>query len=127
MTIRIAAFSVRALALGALLAVPPLPLAAEPPGSKTTAKDVSRKVGDAGKAIKDYAVAQRDEAIKQAKAALEDADRRIGRMERKLDSEWERMDQAARQKARATLRALRRERNELAEWYGGLKHGSAEA
>ncbi len=37
------------------------------------------------------------------------------------------MDQAARRKARATLNALRRERNEVAEWYGGLKHGSAES
>jgi hypothetical protein len=38
--------------------------------------------------------------------------------ERKLDSDWDRMDQAARKKARATLAALRRERNEVAEWYG---------
>ena len=29
--------------------------------------------------------------------------------------------------ARATLDALRRQRNELAEWYGGLKHSSAES
>ena len=119
--------SVRALALVALVAVPLLPLAADPPASKPTAKDVSKKVGDAGKAIKDYTVAQRDEATRSAKAALEDADRRINRLERKLESDWERMDQAAREKARATLRALRKERNELAEWYGGLKHSSAEA
>ena len=124
---RIAALSVRALALSTLLAVPPFALAQDPPGSKTTAKDVSKKVGDAGKAIKDYTVAQRDEATRSAKAALEDADRRINRLERKLESDWERMDQAAREKARATLRALRKERNELAEWYGGLKHSSAEA
>jgi hypothetical protein len=37
------------------------------------------------------------------------------------------MDQAARKKTRATLNALRRQRNEAAEWYGGLKHSSAEA
>ena len=122
-----AAFPVGALALSALLAVPPFALGQEPPGSKTTAKDVSKKVGDAGKAIKDYTVAQRDEAIKSAKAALDDADRRINRLERKLENDWERMDQAARDKARATMRALRKERNELAEWYGGLKHSSAEA
>ena len=124
---RMASFPVRALALSALLTVPLFALAQDPPGSKTTAKDVSRKVGDAGKAIKDYSVGQRDEAIKSAKAALDDADRRINRLERKLENDWERMDQAARDKARATMRALRRERNELAEWYGGLKHGSAEA
>jgi len=127
MKIRISAFGVRALALGAVLTASPLSFAAEPSGSKTTAKDVSRKVGDAGQAIKNYTVAQRDEAIKQAKAALDDLDARIGRMERKLESDWDRMDDAARKKARATLNALRRQRNEAAEWYGGLKHSSAES
>ena len=127
MQIRISAFSVRALALGALLTVWPLSFAADTSSSKTTAKDVSRKVDETGQAIKNYTVAQRDEAIKKAKAALDDLDARIGRMERKLDNEWERMDQAARKKARATLNALRRQRNEAAEWYGGLKHSSAES
>jgi ubiquinone biosynthesis protein UbiJ len=127
MKIRISAFSVRALALGALLTVSPLSFAAETSGSKTTAKDVSRKVDETGQAIKNYTVAQRDEAIKKAKAALDDLDARIGRLERRLDNEWDRMDQAARKKARATQKALRRERNEAAEWYGGLKHSSAES
>src|SRR5712691_12846832 len=125
MKIRAITLSVRALALGALLAVSYLSFAAETSGG--TAKDVSRKAGETGRAIKDYTVAQRDEAIKQAKAGLDDLDARIRRMERKLDSEWDQMDQAARKKARATLNALRRERNEAAEWYGGLKHSSAES
>jgi len=127
MKARTIVFSARALALGALLAGSPLSSAAEAPGGKTTAKDVAREAGETGRAIKDYTVAQRDEALKQAKAALDDLDTRIRRMERKLDSEWERMDQGARKKARATLDALRRERNEAAEWYGGLKHSSAES
>jgi hypothetical protein len=125
MKIRTCVFSVRALALGVLLAVSPLSFAAETSGPTT--KDISRKADETGQAIKNYTVAQRDEAIKNAKAALDDLDRRIGRLERKLDSGWERMDQAARKKARATLDALRRERNEAAEWYGGLKHSSAES
>jgi acyl-CoA reductase-like NAD-dependent aldehyde dehydrogenase len=95
-------------------------LAADAPGGKTTAKDVSRT-------IRDYTVAQRDEATKSAKAALDDMDAGIRRLERKLEREWDQMDAAARKKARATLDALRRERNELAEWYGGLKYSSAEA
>ena len=127
MKTRTIAFSVRTLALGALLAASPLSLAAEPSGSKSTAKDIAKKADETGQAIKNYTVAQRDEAIKKAKAALDDLDVRIGRMERKLDNEWDRMDQAARKKARAALNALRRERNETGEWYGGLKHSSAEA
>lgn len=109
-----------AFAFSALLAASPASIAAEAPAGKTTAKDVART-------IKDYTVAQRDEAIKSAKAALDDVDARLRRLERKLESEWDKMDQAARKKARATLAALRRERNELAEWYGGLKHSSAES
>jgi hypothetical protein len=127
MKTRTIAFSVRALALGTLLAASPLSFAAEPSGNKSTAKDIAKKADETSRAIKNYTVAQRDEAIKNAKAALDDADRRIDRMERKLDSEWERMDQATRKRARATLDALRRERNEAAEWYGGLKHSSAES
>ena len=127
MKIRTIAFSIRALALGALLAVSPWSLAAEAPGGKTTAKDVSKKAGETGRAIKDYTVAQRDDAIKSAKAALDDVDARTRRLERKLDNDWDKMDQAARKKARAALAALRRERNEVAEWYGGLKHSSAES
>jgi len=127
MTIHLSAFPLRALALGALLAVSTLSFAAEPSGGKTTAKDVSKKVEDTGKAIKSYSLAQRDEALKKARAALDDLDARISRLERKLDNDWDKMDQDARKKARATLRALRKERNEAGEWFGGLKHSSAEA
>ena len=127
MKIRTFAFSAQALALGALLATSPLCVAADAPGGKAAAKDVSRKAGETGRAIKDYTVAQRDEAVTQAKAALDDVDARIRRMERKLDGEWDKMDGAARKKSRAALNALRRERGELAEWYGGLKHSSAES
>ncbi|TMH78065.1 MAG: hypothetical protein E6H49_15500 [Betaproteobacteria bacterium] len=121
------AFAAQALALGALLAASPLSFAAEASGGKNSAKELSKKAGEAGRAIKDYTVGQRDEALTQAKAALDDVDARIRRMERKLDNEWDKMDQAARKRSRAALNALRRERGELAEWYGGLKHGSAES
>ncbi|TMH88618.1 MAG: hypothetical protein E6H42_11675 [Betaproteobacteria bacterium] len=127
MKIRTLAFSAQALALGALLATPALCVAADTPGGKATAKDVSRKADETSRAIKGYTVAQRDEAVTQAKAALDDVDARIRRMERKLDGEWDKMDGAARKKSRAALNALRRERGELAEWYGGLKHSSAES
>ena len=94
---------------------------------KTTGKDVSRKVGDAGKAIGSYTIAERDQAIKSAQAALADADARMRRMERKMDREWDKMDDGARKKARETMDTLRRQRNDAAEWFGGLKHSSAEA
>jgi len=113
---------VRVLAVAVLCLGSPWGLAAE-----TTAKDVAGKAKGTGRSIRDYTVAQRDEAVKQAKAALDDADARMRRLERKLDADWDKMDQAARERARVTRDAMRRERNELAEWYGGLKHGSSDA
>ena len=41
--------------------------------------------------------------------------------------QWDEMDQAARDKSRASLQALREQRTRVAEWYGSLKSGSAEA
>ena len=48
-------------------------------------------------------------------------------MENRIGKKWDQMDQAARRKAGSTLASLRKQRNELAEWYGGPKYSSAEA
>ena len=90
-------------------------------------KDVSKKVEAAAEAIKNYTVQQKDEAIKNAKATLEDLDARIKQMEDRLDKEWNHMDSAARDAARASLRKLREQRTDLADWYGQLKQSSASA
>ena len=37
------------------------------------------------------------------------------------------MSQAFKEKAIETMKALRKKRNALSEWYGGLKHSSAKA
>ena len=115
------------LVLAALLAASPPSFAAEASGAKTTAKDISRKADDTARTVKNYTVQQRDEAIKSAKSALDDVDARLRSLDRKVDREWDKMDQAARKRARAAQAALRRERDDVAEWYGGLKHGSAES
>jgi len=44
-----------------------------------------------------------------------------------MEQKWELMDQAARENAQKTLKSLRQNRNNLAEWYGGMKHSSAKA
>jgi hypothetical protein len=90
-------------------------------------KDMSKKVEAAAEAIKNYTVAQKDEAIKNAKATLDDLDARIKQMEDRLDKEWNQMDKAARDAARASIRKLREQRTELADWYGQLKQSSAAA
>jgi hypothetical protein len=118
---------IRTFALCALLLISPLSLADDAPGAKTTGKDVSHKADDAARALAKYTVQQRDEALKSAKAALDDADARMRSLDRKIEREWEQMDQAARKKARAAQSTLRKERDEAARWYARLKDSSAES
>jgi hypothetical protein len=125
MKIRTLVFSVCTLA--AQIVLSPLSIAAEPDSSKMTAKDVSKKADDTAHAVGKYTIQQRDEAVRSAKSALDDVDARMRALDRKVDREWDHMDQAARRNARAAQTALRKERDEVAEWYGGLKHSSAES
>jgi hypothetical protein len=101
--------------------------AARTAAEKTTAEEVEEKTAQALHAIGDYTADQRDEAVKKAKETLDDLDTRIDRFESELSQKWDRMDQSGRAKARQTLTSLRKERTEVAEWYGGLKHSSRKA
>jgi chromosome segregation ATPase len=74
-----------------------------------------------------YTADQRDEAVQRAKTALNNLDERIDALEKRIDDNWDQMNKAAREKARANLKALRKQRNEVAEWYGSLKTSSADA
>lgn len=124
---RFRALFLSACTIAAQIVLSPLAIPAEPAEAKVTAKDVSKKADDAARSVGKYTIQQRDEALKSAKAAIDEVDARIRSLDRKVDSEWDQMDQAARKKARAAQAALRRERDDLAEWYGGLKHSSAES
>jgi len=101
--------------------------AAQTSTDQTTTQEVKQKVAEAAEAIKNYSVAQRDEALKKAKTVLDDLDVRIDLMQSRLNEKWDQMDQVAREKAMDTLTTLRKQRNQIAEWYGGLKHSSSKA
>ena len=90
-------------------------------------KDVRKETRELIETLKSYSANQRDKAIKESRAALKDLDRRIESLEEHIDKNWEEMDKAARQKARANLKALRTQRNKVAELYGAMKNSSAEA
>jgi hypothetical protein len=115
------------LIFGGLFAVMPVLLAAETSADSTMIKEANREVTEAARSIKDYSAEQRDEAVKKARTAMNDLDARIQRLETQLDEKWDEMDHAARQEARSALTELRKQRDEVAEWYGGLKHGSVKA
>lgn len=98
--------------------------AAQTPPARTTAEDVKKKVAETVQAIKGYSVDQRDRAVQKAKVVLEDFDARIKDLDSQFTQKWDQMDQAARQEALSSMASLRKQRNAVAEWYGGLKHGS---
>jgi replication fork clamp-binding protein CrfC len=94
---------------------------------KTATQKIKEEGTDVARTIQNYTVKQRDEAVRKAKEALADLDTRIDRMESRFDKKWNQMDESAREKARATMHSLRKQRTEVAEWYGSLKHSSAAA
>ena len=54
-------------------------------------------------------------------------DQRIDRLETRVADGWQTMDQATREKARASMRTLHQQRVEVAERYGSLESSSADA
>ncbi|KHE92994.1 MAG: hypothetical protein K8F52_17225 [Candidatus Scalindua rubra] len=94
---------------------------------KTTMEEVKQEMRDAIQVLKDYSIDQRDEAIKETKAALNRLDNRIDALETHIDNNWDTMSEAAREKTRTTLKSLRKQRIQMAEWYDRLKSSSAAA
>ena len=90
-------------------------------------QDVKQETMEAIQAIKSYSIEQRDQAVKEAKQVMEDIDARIEQTQADIQKKWGQMDQSARDKTSDTLKALKAQRYELSEWYGGLKHSSSSA
>src|SRR5512143_2056055 len=91
----------------ALLGVAHPVLADEASPAKPTAEEVRQKLAESADAIKHYSADKRDEAARKAKAALDVLDARIAALEDEVDRNWSKMDKAARERARGTLRTLR--------------------
>ncbi len=105
-----------------------MPIAQAQSGNDTvTAQDVKKETQELINTLQQYTVEQRDQAVKETEQAIKKLDGRIDELETRVDDNWDNMTQAARQKARANLKALRKQRNELAEWYGSFKKSSAGA
>ena len=100
---------------------------AETARGKASIEEVKKETQDLIQAVKGYTADQRDEAIQKTKAALDNLDQRIDALETRIDTDWGKLDNAAREKARASLRVLRKQRTQAAEWYGSLKNSSADA
>jgi hypothetical protein len=97
---------------------------AETPSDKTSLKEIEQESQDLIQTLKAYSADQRDEAIEKTKAALDNLDKRIDTLEERIDLNWDKMNEAARNKARASLKLLHQQRVQVAEWYGSLKNSS---
>lgn len=96
------------------------------PEDKTSINEVKQETQDLIQTLEAYTADQRDEAVQRAKTALNNLDERIDALEKRIDDNWNQMNEAAREKARANLEALRKQRNQVAEWYESMKTSSAD-
>lgn len=103
--------------------------AVAPQQAPEPAKQASPAPGDenAGPvdAIRRYSYERREEAVAAARKANADVDRRLDALQAEMDAQWGRMAAASRTRSEDAMRRLRERRTDLAEWYGGLRHGSA--
>lgn len=100
---------------------------AETSTDKTSIEEVKKETQDLLQTLNAYTVEQREEAIHKTKTALDNLDKRIDSLQERIDRNWDQMDKAARDKARSNLKALRKKRTQVAEWYGSLKISTVDA
>lgn len=100
---------------------------AQAANDNTSMEDIQKETQDLLKTIGSYSVDKKDEAVQTAKDGLNEVDKRIDALEAKMDQNWDKMSQAAREQTRENLKALRKQRNQVAEWYGGMKNSTADA
>lgn len=100
---------------------------AQTENANTSIEEVKKETQDLLQTIGSYTADKRDEAVKKAKEGLNKLDKRIDMLEARIDKNWGKMNEAARKEARENLRALRKQRNQVAEWYGSMKISSADA
>ncbi len=70
---------------------------------------------------------QRNEAVGAGESIAEAMDQRIEAMEQWVARNWDKLSAEAREDRQEIISDLRKQRNDLAEWFGAMKHSSAES
>ncbi len=117
---------IRGFILIGLLGIAPF-CYAQTDNPNTSIEEVRKETRDLLQTIGSYTVDKKDEAVQKAKNGLDRLDKRIDALEARIDKNWDNMNEAAYQEARENLKALRKQRNQVAEWYGSMKTSSANA
>lgn len=123
------ALSLSLLVAGAFPPAAPAEDQGQPSGTEqaTDLETLQKEWGQAVDALRSYSAEQRDEALAEAEEQLAVMDRRIDALESRFAEEWAGLGESARRQREQALHGLREQRRELAEWYGGMKHGSRNA
>jgi hypothetical protein len=103
------------------------PCYAQTENAGTSIAEVKKETQELLQTIDSYTADKKDKAVQKIKQSLTTLDTRIDALEAKIDNNWDKMNAAARKEARENLRALRKQRNQVAEWYGRMKASSADA
>ena len=74
--------------------------------------------------IKDYTVERRKEAIEAARTSTDALDRDITRLQEDVQDRWGSLSVDVQAKTRSAMAEVRDRRTKVAEWYGGMQHGS---
>ena len=88
---------------------------------------VKGEVKEAAAAIGEYSIEQKDAAVAKAKEMMKKIDGQIDSWEGRMHGNWAEMKQSSRDNYEKSLKNIRRQRNELSEWYGSMKQSSKEA
>ncbi len=94
---------------------------------KAADTDVSKETKEALNAIGEYSVEQKDAAVEKAKEMMDSLDARINKLEEDVEAKWDDLKESSKEKYHTSLIALRKQRNEVSEWYGSMKHSSKSA
>ncbi|MGB3212502.1 MAG: hypothetical protein WBB19_17510 [Desulforhopalus sp.] len=95
--------------------------------SQASGENTKEEIQEAAAAIGDYTVEQKDAAVAKAKELMEKLDTKITVWEGQLEENWSDLKQSSRENYQQSLRELRKQRNDLSEWYGSMKYSSKEA
>ncbi len=120
-------FNIWSIGLIGLIGITPPLCSAETSTNKTSIKEVRQEAQVLLQRLDAYTADQKDEAICKTKTALAELDKRIDALETRINENWDNMDKDARKKARDSLKASSKQRNQVAEWYARLQSSTENA
>lgn len=95
--------------------------------NNTSYEQVSNQASEFYEAIKKYSIDQKDKAVTEAEQTLDYLDNRIEKLEDKSEKRWNKLSNQGREQLQENLKNLRKQRTEVAEWYGGMKQSTKES